>query len=475
MESPRQVGVTRAAPVSRRNYRVGLVATGVLVIGLFVSGCTSSAGLRAPVGRSAATSQPLIPSNVMLAARYAGGILRILDGQPVYVGFGAVLHAQATSDAKPFLVGGWFGDGSLNTCSGGDINRDPSPLLSGCGTVVGGNAPFGPYVWPGPQGQMDWNGHSLPNGQGPAIVRVHTHDPMATACRPDTRAACEAVLVVDAVLWTGDAWTHAAPLTLAEAVRRLGHVNIVEQLAQPPNGVLVVQRHLFVTPHPVPCSPPWPHELFDIHGDPRFALVAAFPDTASRQAAQAKLDPARTACQEDPRIVRPGAPAWVGQDNVLVLVYGGRAVTAATQAALASGFPPSEPLAFPATGLDESYRVVLDWEAARATDILEIATAPVEATGPGYDGYVQDAYRRFTANALTFVIGRGLPATEANVGASLWSTLARAAVPGTARVFIVNHPASTDPALRQETLVAFRLRQPSVDSWSMLLASGATY
>lgn len=414
-------------------------------------------------------------SSAASASRYPGGIPTNLDGEPVYVGLGAVLHADAMKDATPFLVGGWFGDGTRNTCTGGGIvlgTPDPALFRHGCGSVVGGDSPWGANSWPGPQGWLAWNGHSLPGGAGPSIVRVHAHDPLSAQCSAGSRASCEATLVVDDVLWTGDELTAASPISVTEAVDSLDAVLIQEQLPVA-GGTLVVSRHVFSTVREQPCPSPWPTEVFDLHGDPRFALLAVFPDVAARVAAQPLLDSSASACPTDPRVVRPAARLWVGQANVLVLVYGSD-VADATQEALSAAMNPAQThsasIGFPAANLDESYRVVLDFLAARESGSLaDYPSRGSVASATSYDAYVADAKRRYLANALSSSVGPARTPLEVDVGAAVWNGLTNDAVAGTARLFEVDHPGSTVPALRHEVYVAYELQHPAVDSWALLL------
>lgn len=434
-----------------------------LVLAGFVASCSSSAVTPTAAPTTAAPS----PSSDV--GRYPSGIPTTFDGQQVFLGFGAVLHARTTTNATPFLVGGWFGDGSMSVCTGG-VGRDPSPLLSGCATVVGGDSPFGgAYLWPGPQGQLYWDDQHLSNNQGPAIVQVHTHDSRAAACRPDSQAECQAVLVVDHVLWSGDAWTRAVPLSVSDAIRRLGSVNILEDFPIGTNATGVAQRFIFPTPHLAACPAPWPREVYDLHGDPRFGLVAIFPDVASRQAAEATS----LVCLPDDRIVRPTPAAWVAVQNVLVLTYGGSQVGDAVRAVLTSTTAQPPRLPFPSAGLDESYRVVVDFEASRAANNLSVSPAPAQSTGDGYNAYVEATYQRYEANALGYVIGPGEPATATNVGATVWASLTKAAVPGTPRVFEVDHPSATDPAFRRERLVAYEVNGPAAASWGLMSLDAA--
>jgi hypothetical protein len=457
---------------------VGLAVAAVLVGSLLMRSAVAPSG-------SPHVTQVSSLSPVVAGSRYPGGIPKSLDGQPVYLGLAAVVHAAATTDATPFLVGGWFDDGSRNMCSGGGITvgtPDPDLFRSGCATVVGGDSPWGTYSWPGPQGWMAWNGHSLPGGVGPSIVRVHTHDPLSAQCSAESRASCEATLIVDDVRWTGDALTAASPISVVEAVARLDALSIQEQVPMA-GGTLSVMRYVFPTVREQPCPSPWPTEVFDLHGDPRFALLAVFPDEASRVAAQPQLESSDT-CPTDPRVVRPGAPLWVAQANVLVLVYGND-VAEATRKVLSTQSDFAT-IGFPAANVDESYRVVLDFLAARESGDLGAAPGLASADGSStsktpvasstsYDAYLADAERRYVANALSFSIGPAQTPTKADVGAAAWKVLTTDAVPGTARLFEVDHPGSTVPALAHEVYVAYELKNPTVDSWALLLVDAAPW
>jgi hypothetical protein len=390
------------------------------------------------------------------------------------MGLAAAVHADATTDSTPFLVGGWFNDASVFTCSGGgSIGRDPSPLLSGCATGIGPASPPGDLASVGLTGHVFWDGHKLPTGRGPTIVRVHTHDARATRCRADSKAACEAVLVVQEVLWTGDAWTQTSPVSVADAAQTLGSLNIITSFPTGPQSRQSVQRNLFTTPVDAPCPDPWPHEVFELRGDPQFGLIAVFPDEQARTDAQTALDLANPGCAIDPRVERPAAAAWAGERNVLVLLYGDEA-RARMQAALDGSINRDRYTSFPPESLDESYRVVDDAEAARAAGNFNGPPPLMSGTSGDWGVYAQAVSRRFDADALSYTIGKGRPVTEVDVAPTIWRELEQSAVPGTATLYVVDHPAATDPALKTETIVAFRLREPSLDTWWLVVVPSAT-
>jgi hypothetical protein len=196
------------------------IAFGCLAV-LLVAACANSASSRPAASfRSSAPSSVLSSSGV--TDRYPDGLPRLLDGQPVLRGEAALAHARATSDATPFLLGGW-----MTVVPG-------LPLV--CPLVL----PSTGVEWLAPCGQPAFSDvagdaagdlvaagaltfHFLDTsglGSGPAILRVHVHDPRAAECGgQDT--ACGRAMVAEAVLWTGDAATAPHPLDLARVTAGL--------------------------------------------------------------------------------------------------------------------------------------------------------------------------------------------------------------------------------------------------------------
>lgn len=237
------------------------------------------------------------------------------------------------------------------------------------------------------------------------------------------------------------------------------------------NGILSVERRLALTPTPKPCESPWPSETFAIRSDPRFGVIAVFPDAASRTAAELALDPAAVPCGLDSRIARPGAGRFVSLDNVLVLVYSAD-VADHVAAALADPTHQGKFIPLPDAILDESLHYIDDAEALRLSGDLE--TLPVFSPGSStaYGEFQTGALDRWSANALSYVVDDGQPADAANVPAAVWKLITSHGLPGTARRFVVHHPDSSDPALATEVLVAYELKHPDVDSWQVILVSG---
>jgi hypothetical protein len=418
---------------------------------------------------SAATQPGMTPAPTSTSGRYPGGIPTTIGGESVYVSYAAVAHADDTTDDTPFLVGMWSYDFSTDHnlwCS--PPAPDPSPdnaevtlAYSGlCSPGLAGPEPEA-YGVQSSLATLGWNVQTRPSG--PLVLRVHTHDALAAQCRAADQSVCETAMVVDEVVWSGDAWTQTDPVSVAQAVRRLTTVAVSFLSTSP--------FPLFVVNHANECRSPWPHEVFDVRGDSRFGLLAVFPDVASRQAAQASLDSASPTCSPDSRIARPGAAAWVGVDNMLALVYGDvsvvTAATAALQTPTTSPLSPEAVLPAPSVSAADSYAVVADYELGRQEALLDV-NFPGQASG-NWDAYQADALRRFRANALSFTIGPAQPATEALVGAKVWAAVAPAA--DTARVYEVDHPDSTDPALASELVLCYR----ADGRWETYIVKAAPY
>jgi hypothetical protein len=175
---------------------VGLAAVGLVGVGLVFSRCDASA--------SSSSSPVCLGSD---------GIPNQLDGQRVYrVGE----QAEWQNLSGGFLLGGYAYD-EVESCP--TILPQPSAeadLLGQCGGIelapaANENQAFGlPMLAPVGTDLLDglygWAG-------GPAVVvRAHTHDPEAAACSAAKRAACEAAVVVEAVVWSARPSANATPI-----------------------------------------------------------------------------------------------------------------------------------------------------------------------------------------------------------------------------------------------------------------------
>jgi photosystem II stability/assembly factor-like uncharacterized protein len=147
--------------------------------------------------------------------RYDDGIPRTWQGQPVLRGQAALDLAKATTDDTPFLVAFWAGIESTHSCS----NWPEEDIRYECRfmTSIGDQ----PGVHSGELGgaiRVDTSNLA----PGPVIARVHTHDPQFAGCTPDLAAACQAVMVGDAILWSGDEATAPRPATVKQVAAAFG-------------------------------------------------------------------------------------------------------------------------------------------------------------------------------------------------------------------------------------------------------------
>lgn len=145
------------------------------------------------------------PTSSPFGPLYADGIPSTFEGQPVLRPSQAAARAAASTDASTFVVGGWVGTVYSYTGCAKPSGSEGDQVLTRtfCGTYLN-ESPTS--VTEGPlelhfrtSVSADWQ------GVGPAIVRVHTHDPLATTCAAANQDACAHAVVVDALLWNGPA------------------------------------------------------------------------------------------------------------------------------------------------------------------------------------------------------------------------------------------------------------------------------
>lgn len=152
-------------------------------------------------------------SEAAMLERSPDGMPSSVDGRPVLRGDDALAFAEQQVDATSFLVGGW-----VTYYRGAHF----CPLVPedevGSWTRDCGRAQFADLA-----GAVDPNlteaitfRYVLDDLRtGPVIARVHVHDPRAGECRA-LRAVCDAMMVVERLLWTGDEATAPGPLTAAQ-------------------------------------------------------------------------------------------------------------------------------------------------------------------------------------------------------------------------------------------------------------------
>jgi hypothetical protein len=149
-------------------------------------------------------------------SRYADGIPRFWEGEPVLRGQEAMDEAQVSTDASSFLIALWAGyDGGIHSCpalGGGDNILYKCGWLGNVGDEPGVTSELGQLL------RMDLSAY-VP---GPLIVRVHTHDKALMTCPASYASACEHVMVGEEVVWSGDAATAPSPTSLSKAAAAFG-------------------------------------------------------------------------------------------------------------------------------------------------------------------------------------------------------------------------------------------------------------
>jgi hypothetical protein len=400
---------------------------------------------------------------------YPGGIPRAVAGEPVLMGLDGQERMASSTDASSFLIGGWFGGGP-QICSGGIGPRDPNPIAyHGCAIYQIMGVPGIPYYPPTVV-------MPVAGSDGPIVLRVHVNDPGAETCWDV--ATCRTRLVIDDVVWFGDASTSAVPIGPWAAIAQAQRVAFADVRIQPDNSQAYVDEDRFALP--IACPAPLPTLTFQLHGDPRMALLSVFPDAGTRKSVQATSDPSvAIACITD-GINRVGEPHWIGRDNVLLLVVGDARTATAIEANF--GLPPGDAsgkrIALPTAALDRSLETIRDYLAARATGERDHAVGNrlIVSQQDGFDAYAEwqsDTMRRHTAGAIDGTITLlSADATEADVGAELWQ-----ARPRGARFWLyrVDYPGSTDPTLGSETYVVIHDRNSTFADWQLVRVAGAPY
>lgn len=430
-----------------------------------------------PSGASVSSSGPSTTPEPE-ADRYPGGIPRMIAGEQVLVGLDAQAAWLDATDATPFLVGGWFDSRVLNTCSGGIGPADPNPLAArGCPR----------YQVAGMPGRPFYPEHlAMPVGDGPVVLRIHTRDPGAETCIPEYRASCRERAVVDEVAWFRDAATTAEPIGPQEARRRATSVLLMEWRNQPDNSQMAVGEDVFSLP--IACPAPWPTLLFSIHGDPRYGLIAVFPDIGARELFEAETDASTATSCLGIEFERPGEPRWVGHDNVLVLTFGDDPFATRLAEVLADPQREQAALNLIEPELDRSLETLNDYLVARAMGELDHALGERlvpdlrEFEAPGgdvvVDAYAEwkaDVFRRHAANALLGdieAIDDGL--TEARVGSRAWQIVQDTGVTRS-RIYRVTYPGATAPALAAEEFLAFQMPESTFRDWQLVRIAGEPY
>ena len=401
------------------------------------------------------------------AERQPGGFPTTIDGAPVYVGIDALAHWHAATDDTSFLVGGWYDSHRLAGCSPPIGQYGLGPLEARlCARYVVDGLPGSP-LYPA--------GFVMPDGDGPVVLRVHTRDPGAASCTPDGRAYCLERMVVESVAWFGDAGTVAAPIGPTIARSMATSVFVTEWRPMAGGEQMAVAEDIFTVPIMCPAGltseTPWPTNLFSIHGDPRYGMVAVFPDTATREQFQAATDARIGPKCLDLVIERPAPPRWVGYENVLVLLFADDAFANRLADVMPNLTKPQKAISLTDPGFDRTLGTVTDYLVARSSGELDHAWGNrlIDTLGgDGYQAWYADVFRRHAAAAL---VGRiellDETPTEARVGSKAWALLKQAGVTGS-RIVRVTYDHATDPALATEDYLVVHMPASEIHDWQLI-------
>jgi len=408
------------------------------------------------------------------AERQPGGFPAAIAGEPVFVGLAAEAHLHAASDDTPFLVGGWYDSHNVASCSPPVGQEGLDPLEArGCAAYSVQGLPGSPIYK---------DGFTMPDGNGPIVLRVHTRDPGASRCTPDGRAFCLERTIVESVAWFGDAGTVAAPIGPTIARSMATSVFVTEWRPMAGGEQMAVAEDIFTVPIMCPAGltseTPWPTNLFSIHGDPRYGMVAVFSDTAAREAFQASTDPQVGSKCLDLVIERPAPPRWVGYENVLVLLFADDAFANRLADVMPDLTKPQKALSLTDPGFDRTLGTATDYLIARSSGELDHAWGnrlidPLG--GDGYQAWYADVFRRYAADALvgTIQVLDETP-TKTRVGAKVWALLDRAGVTSS-RIVRVTYDHATDPALATEDYLVVHMPASEIHDWQLIRIAGAPY
>jgi hypothetical protein len=170
------------------------------------SASTCSAALRAMCEQtvvidSVAWQSPGAPSAPLGIVFGSNGLPTSINGEPVLSVDGAFERQTNATDSTPFLVAGSL-ESVVIFCP--LLPQQPA-LLEGSrcnGPVLLGGGGYGPAeLWPVYLTELNLP-DAVPGVPIPVVLRVHTHDPAASACPAVQRGACERAVVADALVWS---------------------------------------------------------------------------------------------------------------------------------------------------------------------------------------------------------------------------------------------------------------------------------
>jgi hypothetical protein len=398
--------------------------------------------------------------------RLPGGFPTEIAGEPVFVGVDALGRWRAATDDRSFLVGGWYDSHALRTCSNpvGQAGLDPLEQRGCPGVAVAGL----------PGDALFRDGLVMPDGAGPIVLRLHTRDAGASACTPEGRAYCLERTIVEGVVWFGDADTVAKPISPPDARWMATTVFVTEWRDVAGQGEVAVSEDTFTVP--IACPAPWPPFLFSIHGDPRYGLVAVFPDRAAREDFESHTDPAAGAECLDLPIERPSEGRWVGHENMLALLFADDTFATRLAEVFANPGRPQKAISLTEPEFDRTLGTVTDYIVARAAGEIDHAWGRIgDQDANPYRRWFEDVLRRQAADAL---VGRlevlDEQPTEARVGERLWRLLDLPAAAQTS-IVRVTYDQAIDPALATEDFLVIHVPDTEYRDWWLVRIAGAPY
>lgn len=188
-----------------------------------------------PTPTEAPTATLLPRPTVDMTGRYPDGIPSTFDGQPVIRWDAALAKRDTATDATTFLTAVWLNipvGFFMCPASHADPSAPSTTWLIDLGCrfdYVSAEAGGTPTTQFGVTTFLFYKGELT---TGPAIMRVHVHDPRATQCGYQ-KAICDRMIVVDDIVWSGDAVTDPHPLSVADVMAATTQVSETSGLRAP--------------------------------------------------------------------------------------------------------------------------------------------------------------------------------------------------------------------------------------------------
>lgn len=220
-----------------------LLVGGAAVLGFLVAGPRNAAPSETPSSTTPASEvaspSAAVPGPTSSIPRYSDGIPKVWQGQPVLRWTDALARRSTATGATPFLTGVWLdipvGAFSCPNDQGPDP-RAPNSWIDygGCQfKYVSSDAGSTPGIQTGVTTFRFYKGNLA---TGPAIMSVHLHDPRATQCWFQ-QPICDDMIVVDDIVWTGDAVTAPHPLSVDQVIAAATEVSPTSGLRGPASDV----------------------------------------------------------------------------------------------------------------------------------------------------------------------------------------------------------------------------------------------